>query len=295
MDQKRRLIFYFLIPVIFFTGIVSCEDEISWEVEDTPEMLVVEGSLTSELKKHRITLTKSADYFSNKKTPAVTGADVNITAGSQIIDLIELPDSPGVYETAYEVAGIPGNLYSLNIFLDEAINGKTEYHAEELMYNGIDLDSVKAFVYDNPMYIENEPIDSILLVIILYGFEPKDEENLYLVKLYKNGELLQDTIDEIQIYSDSDQLSGEYVNSMLFFESFQPRDTIGVELSSVSESFMQFATGIINIAEQSGNPFDLVGPPANAIGNVDNGKALGYFMVSYVSKAQAVVEDRREK
>ncbi|MCF8335806.1 MAG: DUF4249 domain-containing protein [Bacteroidales bacterium] len=284
----------FSLLLFFVMGIGSCEDEeISWNVGNAPAMLVVEGSFTSEMKQHRITLSKTADYFINKQTPRVTGAEVSITDGITTFEFEEKPGEQGVYESRQEVSGRAGHSYTLNIYLDEPINNETHYQARETMIKGIDLESMEAFLYENPFYEGGLPMDSVFLLTYIYGPEPKATDNFYMVNLYRNGKLLRDTIDEREIYSDKEQLDGEYVNSLFFSESFRPGDTASVKISTVSKSYQQFVESIQNIANQSGNPFDLSGPPANAIGNIEGGEAMGYFRVSYVSRARAVVEDER--
>jgi len=285
------------ILIVFTLIIISCADEeIAWEVEETTEMLVVEGTFTSEKKKHRITLSKTADYFLNERTPRLSGAEVTVTDGSNTYQFEELEEKKGVYESVRKVAGRAGHTYTLNIHLQEPVNNKTHYQATEQMIEGMDLESMEALLYRNPFYQEEFPTDSLLLFVALYGHDPGNIDNLYMVDLYRNGELLQDTVDEKEIFSDSEQLDNDgYIHNFTFFEVFQPGDTAAVKISTVSKSYQQFIEGILNIANQSGNPFDLSGPPANAIGNIEGGEALGYFRVSYVSWAQSIVVDEREE
>ncbi len=289
----------YILPAILIAGvlgIISCADEeIAWEVEESPALLVVDGSFTSEKKKHQITLSKTADYFIKHRTPRISGADVTISDGSTTYEFEELEDNKGVYESVRKVAGRAGHTYTLNIHLQEPINKKTHYQASEKMIEGIDLEGMEAFIYRNPFYEEGIPTDSLILYTTFYGHEPETIENLYMVGLYRNGKLLQDTVDEKEIFSDREQLeNGAYINDLVFLEQFQPGDTAAIKISTVTKSYRQFIEGILNIANQSGNPFDLSGPPANATGNIEGGEALGYFRVSYVSWAEAIVQDGRE-
>ena len=285
------------ILILITLIIISCADEeIAWEVEETTEMLVVEGSFTSEKKKQRITLSKTADYFLNERTPRLSGAEVSVTDGSNTYNFEELEEKKGVYESVRKVAGRAGHTYTLNIHLQEPVNNKTHYQASEQMIEGMDLESMEALLYRNPFYQEEFSTDSLVLFVALYGHDPGNIDNLYMVDLYRNGKLLQDTVDEKEIFSDSEQLDNDgYIHNFTFFEGFQPGDTVAVRISTVSKSYQQFIEGILNIANQSGNPFDLSGPPANAIGNIEGGEALGYFRVSYVSWAQSIVVDDRKE
>ena len=293
MGIKKYILPGFLIA--FALGIISCADEeIAWEVEESPSLLVVEGSFTSEKKKHQIILSKTADYFIKHRTPRISGAEVTVTDGSKTYKFDELEEKNGVYESIRQVAGRAGHTYTLNIHLQNPINKKTHYQANEKMIKGIDLESMEALLFRNPFYEEGFPTDSLILYTTFYGHEPENIDNLYMVDLYKNGELLQDTVDEKEIYSDSEQLNnGAYINDLIFIEDFEPGDTAAIKISTVTKSYQQFIDGILNIANQSGNPFDLSGPPANTIGNIEGGEALGYFRVSYVSREEAIVLDER--
>ena len=295
VERKKYILTAILILITLI--IISCADEeIAWEVEETTEMLVVEGSFTSEKKKQRITLSKTADYFLNERTPRLSGAEVSVTDGSNTYNFEELEEKKGVYESVRKVAGRAGHTYTLNIHLQEPVNNKTHYQASEQMIEGMDLESMEALLYRNPFYQEEFSTDSLVLFVALYGHDPGNIDNLYMVDLYRNGELLQDTVDEKEIFSDSEQLDNDgYIHNFTFFEGFQPGDTVAVRISTVSKSYQQFIEGILNIANQSGNPFDLSGPPANAIGNIEGGEALGYFRVSYVSWAQSIVVDDRKE
>ena len=295
MMQMTKYIFYGSL-MVFAIGVLSCADEeIPWETEESSEMLVVEGSFTNIRKHHRIILSKTADYFVNQKNPRVSGADVSITDGSTTYEFRELSEEPGVYESIDRVSGKANTTYTLNIRLQEPINGEILYQASEEMMSGIDLESMEAFIYENPLYVEQAPMDSVILLIYLYGHEPREINNFYTVGLYRNGNLLQDTVDEVEIYSDTEEFDGEYINSLFFFERFEGGDNVTVEISTVSKTYRQFIEGIQNITNQSGNPFDLSGPPANAIGNIEGGEALGYFRVSYVSRSKGIVQDRRKR
>jgi hypothetical protein len=286
---------YFLFFSIIIVAL-SCEDEaIDWEAKDAPSKLVVEGSFTNEHKIHRIELKESADYFSNQQTPRVSNARVTISGNDSVYKFVEVPGNPGVYESERKIAGSPGIDYRLDIKLNEPINGVTDYHASETMLEGISLTSIEALIYENPMYVEESPMDSTILIVYAYGFEPKKVDNYYRVDLYYNGELDTDTIDEVSVYSDDEEFSNDFAHSLAFFQSVDPKDTLKLEISSVTEKYSYFVEGIKNIADQSGNPFDMTGPPANAIGNIQGGDALGYFRVSFVSSSSTIIRDMREE
>src|SRR3989304_3816069 len=147
MFMKYIFFLVLLIPALIS---ISSDNEITWETEEMPVMLVVEGSFTNEFKKHQLKLSLSADYFYNKPTPKVSGAEVTISDGTNVLELIENPVGSGVYETADSVAGEPGRTYTLDINLNEPVNNTMHYYANGNLIQGIDIDSMVAYIYENP-------------------------------------------------------------------------------------------------------------------------------------------------
>jgi hypothetical protein len=297
LHHKKKILPERLFPskalvLIWLTALTAgCEDEqINWETQEVPQMLVVEGSLTSEYQRHQVRLTTSADYFSNQSTPGVSGASVKLVSSRDTFAYEESPNQEGLYLSSVPFAGQPGQSYTLNIRLQEPINQQTHYQASETMIPGMVLDTIEAVLYENPLYVENSPMDSLILYITAYGEEPKDIQNYYMVNLYRNQQALMDTIDEVEIYSDQEELEGRRVNHLFFFEDFQPGDTVGLKLFTISKGYRKYLDGLENIVNQSGNPFDLSGPPANAKGNIEGAQAVGYFRVSQVTHARTIVK-----
>ena len=284
--------------IVLVLVLTSCEEEIPWDTQDVEDVLVVEGAFTNEYKHHRLVLTKTADYFSDRKTPAVTGADVYLTSGNDTVTYLENQDTLGVYETENKVSGVVGNNYKLHIHLQRPIRGETYYYASEEMINGISLNNFNASVYRNPLYQEgsNMDMDSLMLVTTLYGDEPQDIRNYYMVKLNEYFEKKEDTITNVAIYPDDQEFEGDYVNSLYFYEAYNPGDTIQIEISTVSKQYYDFVDGVKKLATQDQDQFfDMSGPPANAEGNIQGAEALGYFRVSKVTKATTIAIDSRDE
>ncbi len=290
---------YIQLTVVIFLSFIllSCEEEIPWDTKEVEKILVVEGVFTNEYKHHRVVLSKSADYFSDRETPAVNGADVYLTSEFDTIKYIEVPDSHGVYETENQVSGVSGAVYKLHVHLQEPIRGETYYYASEEMINGISLKDLKATLYKNPIYQEgtNMDMDSLMLVTTLYGEDPQEIQNYYMVKLHEYSEEKEDTITNIEIYPDDEGFEEAYVNTLYFYESYMPGDTVQLEISTVSKQYYEFVNGVKKLATQEQDQFfDMSGPPANVKGNIKGAEALGYFRVSKVTKASTIVEDGRK-
>ena len=285
-------------PLTLVTGLIlvlsaSCEKVIPWETEKLPVMLVVEGSFTNEYKTHRVVLSLSEDYFYNKPTPGVSGAVLTISDGSNLIDMVEYPAGSGVYETIDKVAGIPGKTYTLSIDLDEPVNGVTHYQATEKMVQGLQIDSIFASIYKNPLSFEEK--DSLLVIITVLGQDPPQTENYYEMNLYINNRLIQDTIDEVIVLDDKEGINGQYVSSFFFIEQVEPGDTVGFEMVSVGRDYFDFVNSVRDLASQSYDPFDMTGPPANAIGNIEGAPAIGFFRVGCASSSTAIARKSEDE
>lgn len=249
---------------------VSCTEKIDLDLGSTYTRLVVEGCLTSDTMAHSIRLTTTTDFYYNKPAPAVSGALVYITSGSDTIPLTEDSLKPGIYHTSPDVHGISGNTYHLHIRLNEAINGHAEYDASCFMPAVSPIDSI-AIVYREQWKIWE---------IDCYAWEPPSVD-YYMFNTYKNKILMTDTINKVLI-TDDRLFNGSYTNGAavgflreeIQRENIKPGDTITVQIAGITREYFYF---IYEVQVESGYKNPLIsGPPANIKGNISNG-AIGFF------------------
>jgi hypothetical protein len=257
-------------------------------------MLVVEGSFTNEYKKQQVRLSVSADYFYNNATPGVSEANVTISDGSTVYELVENPAGSGIYETIDSIAGEPGKTYTLDIHLKEVINNTTHYHASGEMLQGIEIDSLVAIIFENPVYMEGFDMDSMLIYTIAIGQDPSEINNYYQLNLYDNGVLINDSIDEVYVTDDKEGINGEYMHPFFFFQQFDEGDTVQLEIISVEREYFDFVNTTQQLADLSFDPFDMSGPPANSTGNIKGAEAIGFFKVAFVSIGTAIAQPDEE-
>jgi hypothetical protein len=287
--MKQILYIFLTTSMLLFT---ACEDsvlKIGWETKNIPQKLIVEGNVTTESSKHPIVLRYTGDYFANEPAKMVTNAQVSINAGANVIYYNENPDNPGVYEAENEFTGELNTSYELNILLEEPVDGTNKYSATTELVEGMLIDSVTAGLYNNP--IMNNEDDSLILISFFYGLEPAGNTNYYLLKLFRNGEIISDTINDYGHFSDSEYgINGETVFGFFINEEYEPGDTFGFELYSIPKAYDIFLDGVNQIS-QPADPFGFSGPPANAVGNINNGKGLGFFYGAHVTSASTIVRD----
>jgi hypothetical protein len=280
---------YKLSALIILT-LICCEpqQEIDWKLDKIPARLVVEGSITDELKTHSVTLKKSDEYFSNTRTQVVSDALVTISDGENVFPLLEDPAGSGIYKTTDAVKGEVGRLYTLEIDINEPLNNETHFWASSVLKSGIVADTMISVLYDSPFPFND--IDTVILVNSVLGYEAEPEGDYYIVNLYKNGTLLNDTVDEYTVVSDKETgMNGESIFSFVYVEDFIAGDTVQMEFLSTSYAYYEFIKGIKMICRGT-DPFGFSGPPANPVGNIQGGEALGFFKASAVTRIKAQVE-----
>jgi hypothetical protein len=289
----KNIIYLLIITLFLLTSCKEFEQEISWDTKDIPEKLIVEGSITTNKGNHPITLKYSDAYFANKPAQMVTHAEVSIEVNKQVITYSELAENPGVYVADEDFAGLINETYTLTIHLADEIEDEIEYKAESELIEGIEIDSVYAELYLNPV-MEDEN-DTLTLLCILHGQEPEDIDNYYMIRFYKNGELLYDTISEWLHFSDqSTGINGDYGIIFFYDPEYEPGDLLGLEIFSIPKTYHLFLEGVNQIYEP-GDPFGFSGPPANAVGNINDGQGLGFFYASHVSYGETVVVYQAEE
>jgi hypothetical protein len=270
-----------IIPAIFIY-LTSCTERIDVKLDDTFTRLVVYGTITTDTTSHYVELSTTTSYYYNEAPPPVSGASVEIA--DDLGNVVDLPEvEPGKYSTPALFAAVPGRTYTLRIELAEEINGHKTYMASSTV---------------NPIY----PIDSIGLVyqpdwgeegfyeVTCYYQDPPTTD-FYMFNIFKNGELLTDTIND-RFVIDDELYNGNYTNGIGVgyldqskeSEVLLPGDTVVFQGCNITEEFYDF---IVALQTETGFQTPLFsGPPANVNGNISNG-AVGFFAaygVAYSAK-----------
>ena len=278
----KKLI-YIAVLLIFFAP--ACTEKYDVELDSTYVRLVVQGSISDELKAHQISLTNSADYFSNSPAPKVTDATVSISDGENTFDLTEVSD--GLYETD-TISGEPGKTYTLTINSD----GET-YTSSCLLNFCAPMDSINFGFYDYSDYYDGDTsVKDTTLYILLNALEPSTPGDFYLWNVYKNEILESDTLHEVY-FSDDVFINGNYMYDIMvqWIEYASVGDTITLEMQAITEEYYDYIIQVMTETVWNMGPFD--GPPANPTGNISNG-AMGFFLAYSVETITAIVPDEDE-
>ncbi len=278
----NKLLFSLLILLL----IAGCTERINVNLDNSYIRLVVDGGITNDSMQQSVSLSKSASYFYNQPPPMISHAMVTISDGSFLDTLVEeLPDNPGIYTLPKNFRGVIGKTYGLDIKLPEVIGNSAEYSSACKIMKVARLDSIKAEF--NPDLGKNGH-----WLVKIYAQEPGDEINFYLLKYYRNGVLMTDSIQKWST-SDDKYFNGSYIKGLTAFyinnghpwETLHPGDTLIVQMSGITREYYDF----IQEVQQAGYqiPF-FSGPPANVEGNISGG-GVGFFTAYSNSFAKLII------
>jgi hypothetical protein len=272
-----------IIILLFAAGLFGCTEKVDIPLDDTFTRLVVEGAITTDTTTHFIKLSTTTSYYFNQEPPAVENAIVTITdsEGNQVQLTEELP---GVYTTGSDFYAVQGRTYTLDIFLEEEINGYKEYQATSSVPQVYPIDSIG-------LAYRPEWGDQGFIEVQCYYQDPFSKD-FYMFDIYKNGDHLTDTITN-RFVTDDSFYNGSYTNGIgvgwlnqgYERERVYPNDTITFRAASITEEYANF---IWTLQEEVGFSTPLFsGPPANVKSNVNNG-AVGFFAAYSVEYAETI-------
>jgi hypothetical protein len=280
--MKKQLNILLILAVIA----VSCTEKIDIELDETYTRLVVYGAITTDPGPHYIDLSATTSYYYNEAPPAVTGATLEISDGEgNSVSLTET--SPGRYATPGLFVALPGRTYTLDINLQEEINGHKYYTATSPVYPIDAIDSIG-------LVFQPDWGDSGFYEVTCFYQDPPTKD-YYMFNILKNGRLLTDTISSIFVSSDEFYNGGYtsgigvgYLDQSKEDETVNAGDTITFQGCKITEDYYNF---VVALQQETGFSTPLFsGPPANVKGNVSNG-AVGFFTAYSTSYSSTVYQE----
>lgn len=262
--------FFALLTISF----ISCEDVIDVDTPEADSRLVIEASLDWQKgttgSNQTIKLSTSTPYFQNTLNTAVTGASVTVTNTNSNVEYVFQDQNDGTY-TITNFVPVINDTYVLEVLYNNEV-----YNATETLRSVSPIKRVE-------QSLEGGFDDEILDVSIFWD-DPADEENYYLIKFIREGDI-------VPIFED---FPDEFVNGNeldTFFEEdgdndedqFQPGDVVEFTLYGISEQYNNYISLLIEQYDSGGDPFSAV--PGKLKGNCINlnspeNYAFGYFRLS---------------
>ena len=305
--MHKKLIYILLLLA------VSCIDPYETKVAEGPQILTVEGTITSAIGPHTVRLTRSDTYgsvFEGLIRP-VTGATVIVRDElGEVTFLQEDVQNRGDYITPANFSAIVGRSYTLQIQL---VDGKLYTSLPELVK---DVPPIRNLTYQSERIpIEGEINDASGVNLAVEIDDPAEENNFYY---WRNSKATYVLMTRPDLFVDRETMTpapkdccdvcykSEITgNSSIFIandESFNGLstrikaafipddglrfiDTYRIDLRqlSISEGAFRFLKLVKQQSEVSGSVFDP--PPANIRGNMislddPNEVVLGYFIAA---------------
>ena len=259
-----------LLCVIYLFILPGCERVIDVDLNDASPQIVIEGNLSYNDAELEVQISKTGSYFSTTSTEKVDNANVYLEHGDGT-----RAEAEAFGQGVYKIENYPlqhGKEYRL--FIES--EGQN-YEAKSTLYPSVKIDSLGFEYQQDVRFFEGG------YRLLLYFSDSFDEENYYRIKVYKNGELLND-VDDLIVFDDSG-LNGKGIQVTLRRQLFDMGDTASVQLMSIDENAFHYFTTFRDMANTNpGSP-----APANPISNFSNG-ALGYFSAWAFEEKEIIIE-----
>ena len=278
----------YLLFIVLALGMNSCTERIDIELDETFARLIVEGNLTNDTMAHTVYLSETSSYYYNQPAPKVSGAQVRFI--DDLGNAVELSETEaGTYQTPEDYYGEIGRTYELRIDLEEEIGGSKIYEASSKLVDVGALDSIR-------MEFNSRFGNDGFWIVKLYALDPGGIENFYIFNVYKNKELMTDTLNKVS-FTDDKLFDGNYTfgigisyfNNSYDNQSFKMGDTVVLQMGGITKPHYTF---LANMSEATSfqNPL-FGGPPANVVGNI-SGSGFGYFAAYSSTYGSLIISEK---
>lgn len=266
------------ISLVIFLVLIACEDVVDIDVQEGPTRLVIEASLDwekgTEGNYQTIKLSTSTPYFDTSFQPAI-GATVSVLNVNSGTEVLFVDQNDGNYTTT-DFEPVIGDTYALTV------NYKNEvFTATEKM---TPVPEIKEVFQSRDDGFNDEDLE-----VHLVFTDPEAEENYYLFKFLKEGELFpafEDAKDEFINGNEIDWWYEIEEDEMDGLTPFEPGDTVYISMHGISKSYYEYIKILI---EQMGGAGLFSSTPVALKGNCVNqtkpeNQPLGYFRLTEVNK-----------
>jgi hypothetical protein len=263
-----------IIYLVLLIALVSCEDVINVNLNDSSPKIVIEGNLNNRNDSVKVSVSRTTNYFNPSLNTAVTGATVIINDNhGHNYNLKEY--LPGQYFNIF--AGTSGYTYTLSV-----TTGNETYSATSTMPYPVAIDSL----WINQQSNGRQKTD----VINCQVHDPKNIPNYYDINIIQGDSLLNNN-NRFLIYSDKyfDGLYNTFTISarrLGIGNNFTSQSTLILELLNIDQQTYDYLKELRSILDQS---VLSASTPANPTNNISNG-GLGYFSASSISERSIVVK-----
>ncbi len=268
----QKLLIFKTIACSILVGLItlsSCTKVIDISLNDAARKFVIQGDLSNVTgTTATVTISKTINFSQNNIFPSVSGAVVTIKDNSSgLISTLNETDL-GTYQ-AFNLQGITGHTYSLNV----SINGAA-YTSTSTMPEQVSLDSIT--------FQHNKGFGRNLISPIPNLKDPANVNNYYQFEELVNGKHIN------RIFVFDDRLSdGKYIARQLFNDSsyIALGDVVELEMKCINKNVFEYFKQLSGLDPTNGQPTS----PANPVNNIEGG-CLGYFSTYTSQKMGAIAK-----
>ncbi len=257
--MKNFKYIFIALSILSVFGLSSCTKVIDIELDEADRQFVIEGAVYEGVDSVMVLITKTTNFFDTSGPEAVTNASVFLT----------MPDNSEIALThtangIYKANGLnitTESTYKLRVDVDS----KT-YTASSYMEASVPIDSLE-YEFQEGLFGGDDGYT------VFVNYQDQPGKNFYRFVYGRNGEMLNEPQD-IQVVDDNLN-DGNYIRIPIFTRTFDPSDTVFIELQSLDAKLYEFyQTYAASASEDAGSPFNAA--PANPETNIVGG-ALGVF------------------
>jgi len=274
--------------IVIFWLAIGCDQPILLDLEENPDLFVVEGWITDQADFQSVRITKTSSFSDNQNAEVIENATVQVEEiGGQIYQYTY--DGNGNYRSNALFSGRNQFFYQLEITTEDNITIKSSI--ERLVTVRV-IDSLwyDFFLIQDP---ENIREQKQVYFPIIRSSDPVNEDNYYWWKAYRNGEYLKQSES---IYLLSDRFfngSDSYINNFPIF-NYEVGDSVTLEKCNISKRAFEYLSLLksqtTSLGTNSGNsPATLKG---NLINQTNPGElVLGYFGTISIKASSVIIEE----
>lgn len=298
LSNFRR--FIGLAACLLFPFLWACDDDITVSTASAYPILNVDAWLNNKSEKQYIYLTTTQDYFDNDDLPpTVSGATVTVTddQGKVFAFIEDNTNLDGAYvwtPASGETIGVVGRSYTLAVVYD----GET-FTSTSSMNRVPPVDSITLTLEEGSGMMSDEYRAQF------WATDPAGKGDVYRIKTYKNGSLLNKT-SEMNIAYDGGTSSGSGFDGVTFslpvrsainaFDEDEDGkrvaplvngDSIYVEINSLNLVSYNYLNEVITQTDRNGGLSELFtsAPLANVSTNITNTNTNGSAVVGFFNVA----------
>lgn len=254
-----------LILVIGLSMMSSCTKVIDINLNKSNPQYIVEAELNNADTIQVVHITRSVNFSEVNNYPSVNNAIVVIESGPGNSDTLAQSE-PGYYTTT-KTKGIPGQTYTLVIFVD----GR-QFTATSTMPRPVSIDSLQTVV--QPSFGQQIKVPKVTF------HETAGVGDYYHYVVYRNHHRIK------SLYIDNDLANdGAIMNRSLLDpdSTYQPGEHVEIELQSISKEVYDYYFSLQQTIGQSS------ATPANPISEIKGDNVHGYFSAHTADRRELIV------